>query len=120
MAAAWLLSCAPTWAAADIPLPPTLDTSPQANEPATTVQPPPDLPAESDSRAPVKTEVNIIHQKEATVEEYRVNGKLRYAKITPKKGKPYYMVDTDGDGILDTRENNFENPPINRWILMEW
>ncbi len=110
--------CIPAWAAADAPLPPTLEAAPLA--PATTVQPPPDLPAESDSRIPAKTEVNIINQKDALIEEHRVNGKLRYAKITPKKGKPYYMVDTDGDGTLDTRENNFENPPINRWILMEW
>ena len=118
--AAWMSVCVPAWAAVDAPLPPTLEAPTPANEPATTVQPPPDLPAESDSRIPAKTEVNIINQKDATIEENRVNGKLRYAKITPKKGKPYYMVDTDGDGALDTRENNFENPPINRWILMEW
>ncbi|MBI3560920.1 MAG: DUF2782 domain-containing protein [Gammaproteobacteria bacterium] len=103
------------------PPPPSLEapnTDKIAPEPDVVV--PPDLPKESDSREPPKPEVNIIHREDATVEEYRVGGKLRYAKIIPKHGKPYYMVDTDGDGTLDTRYNDLENPPVNQWILMEW
>ena len=45
---------------------------------------------------------------------------MRYVKITPKKGKPYYFVDTNGDGILDERFDNLDNPPINQWILLRW
>jgi hypothetical protein len=104
--------------------PPSLTETPAAttNQPAP--QPevivPPDLPKESDSREPIKPEVNIIHKGDTTIEEYRVGGRLRYAKIIPKVGKPYYMVDTNGDGTLDTRYNDLENPPVNQWILMEW
>ena len=81
--------------------------------------PPPPLPEELNNQLP-EPEVTIVHSKESTIEEYRVNGQLRYAKITPSKGPAYYMVDTDGDGLLDKRDDNLDNPPINQWILMSW
>ena len=65
-------------------------------------------------------EVTIIQNKDATVEEVRVQGKLRYAKITPKIGKPYYLYDSNGDGILDATETDIKKANINQWILMEW
>jgi len=74
-----------------------------------------------DSRNIPVPEVNIIHRKDTTIEEYRVNGRLRYVKITPKIGKPYYLVDRDGDGELETRHSDLDGiPPINEWILLEW
>ena len=81
----------------------------------------PTLPnEEEDSRNIPQPEVHIIRKKDVVIEEYRVNGHLRFIKITPSIGNPYYMVDTDGDGVLETREDNFANPPINQWILLEW
>lgn len=81
----------------------------------------PSLPDEADdSRNIPQPEVRIIRKKDAVIEEYRVNGQLRFIKITPSVGSPYYMVDTDGDGVLETRNDNFANPPINQWILLEW
>jgi len=87
--------------------------------------PPPALPSDApesdDSRIIPEPEVTIIHKKEMTIEEYRVDGKLRYVKITPQKGKPYYLVDRDGDGVLESRHNPLDGPPpINQWILLEW
>jgi hypothetical protein len=73
-----------------------------------------------DSRNIPEPEVRIIRKKDTVIEEYRVNGRIRFVKITPSSGSPYYMVDTDGDGILETRDDNFTNPPINQWILLEW
>jgi len=82
---------------------------------------PPSLPDEADdSRNIPQPEVRIIRKKDVVVEEYRVNGRLRFIKITPSIGNTYYMVDTDGDGVLEKREDNFSNTPINQWILLEW
>jgi len=81
--------------------------------------PPPPLPEDNRDQLP-EPEVTIVHRKDAVIEEYRVNGQLRYAKITPSKGPAYYMVDTDGDGLLDKRDDNLDNPPINVWILHRW
>ncbi len=108
------------FAADDIPPPPSLI---KAEEKFTTTanQVAPTLPDEADdSRNIPQPEVRIIRKKDTVIEEYRVNGRLRFIKITPSVGSPYYMVDTDGDGILETREDNFTNPPINQWILLEW
>jgi len=65
-------------------------------------------------------DVNIIQNKDATIEEVRVNGKLRYAKITPKIGKPYYLYDSDGDGVLDATETDIKKANVNQWILKKW
>ena len=80
--------------------------------------PPPPLP--EDNTGLPEPEVTIVHKKDSVIEEYRINGQLRYAKIKPSKGPAYYMIDTDGDGILDKRDNNLDNPPINQWIPLRW
>ena len=81
--------------------------------------PPPPLPEEPADQLP-EPEVKIIHREDRIVEEVSVNGQLRYVKITPKKGVPYYIVDTDGDGVLDQQFNSLDNPNINQWILLRW
>lgn len=108
--------------AADIMPPPTLQDSEQAvSAPNHTETPPPALPLlEDDSRNIPEPEVRIIRKKDTVIEEYRVNGSLRFIKVTPTSGPAYYLVDTDGDGVLETRENDLDNPPINRWILLQW
>lgn len=104
----------------DIPPPPSLNKA-EKKFTTTNNQNVPTLPDEADdSRNIPQPEVRIIRKKDTVIEEYRVNGHLRFVKITPSVGNPYYMVDTDGDGVLETREDNFSNPPINQWILLEW
>ncbi len=90
-----------------------------AEEETLEVPPPPPELLEGDKHLP-EPEVTIIQRKDAIVEEYRVNGQLRYAKITPVKGPAYYMVDTDGDGLLETRHDDLRNPPVQQWILFKW
>ena len=104
----------------NIPPPPSLNKA-EKDFTATNNQAAPTLPdEEDDSRNITQPEVRIIRKKDTVIEEYRVNGRLRFIKITPSVGAPYYMVDTDGDGVLETREDNFSNPPINQWILLKW
>jgi hypothetical protein len=55
------------------------------------------------------------------VEEYRVGGQLYMIKVTPEKGVSYYLVDTDGDGSLETRRNELsEQFAIPQWTLKRW
>jgi hypothetical protein len=123
---AWLLSLAGVsraWAA-DMSPPPAAGSQTK-NEQAEPQKRPPDLPSDAqpsdDSRILPKPEVSIIHEKDKTVEEYRVGGKLRYVKITPKHGKPYYLVDRNGDGIPETYYDPLKGPPpINQWLLLKW
>ncbi len=119
-----LLGAAPVLQAAPpefkAPPPPELDKSQAAPGAAK-----PPAPAEQQKQAAeqaqeLQPQVTIIKRKRATIEEYRVAGKLRYVKITPAKGAPYYLFDTDGDGILETRSNSLDNPSVNQWILFRW
>ena len=110
-------------AADNVPPPPSMDkskTNTTVNN-KTKREKIPVLPNEADdSRNIPQPEVRIIKKKDTVIEEYRVNGKIRYIKITPRSGPAYYMVDKDGDGVVETRENDLDNPPINQWILLEW
>lgn len=107
-------------AADDIATPPSL-TKEEEKFTTKSNQEIPTIPdAEDDSRIIPEPEVRIIRKKDTVIEEYRVKGQLRFVKITPSVGPAYYMIDTDGDGILETRENDLDNPPINQWILLEW
>lgn len=68
----------------------------------------------------LQPEVTIVRRGNETIEEYRVGGQLYMIKITPSKGAPYYLLDTDGDGSLETRRNDLENPSIVQWRIFTW
>ena len=58
---------------------------------------------------------------EPMIEEFRVNDRVFMIKVTPEKGFSYYLVDTDGDGRLDSRRNALEpNFLVPQWTLMRW
>jgi hypothetical protein len=81
--------------------------------------PPP--PAAVESGEPLEPEVTIIQGERETIQEYRVNGQLYMIKVVPKKGYPYYLVDTNGDGRLETR---YTDPGahllVPHWVLFRW
>ncbi len=54
-----------------------------------------------------------------TIEEYRVAGNLRMVKVTPARGAPYYLYDSDGDGRLDKSKDNSDISPV-YWKLYGW
>ena len=83
--------------------------------------PPPKLPQPLENGKSVEPEVSIIHTDKATVEEYRINGHLYMIKITPKIGKPYYLIDQNGDGQWEGKISNIYNPPhVPQWVLFSW
>ena len=95
--------------AADAPPPPPLepvpDLAPQAPQSSETVEP----------------QVTIVQRKEETIEEYRIHGQLYMIKVTPKKGPPYYLVDTNGDGRLDARRSELDPKLlIPAWVIFKW
>ena len=53
------------------------------------------------------------------IEEYRVAGQLHVVKVTPVTGPTYYLVDSNGDGLLDSSEGEGPVSPV-YWKLFEW
>ena len=52
-------------------------------------------------------------------EEYYVAGQVRVVKITPKRGPVYYLVDSNGDGILDSSKGEGSVSPV-QYKLFGW
>ena len=53
------------------------------------------------------------------IEEYRVGGQLQVVKVTPLRGPTYYLIDSNGDGLLDSSEGEGPVSPV-YWKLFEW
>ncbi|MCB1748347.1 MAG: DUF2782 domain-containing protein [Gammaproteobacteria bacterium] len=90
----------------EVPPPPPVNIDPQAG-------------AEGDEE--LEPEVTIINRKDATYEEYRLNGRLYMVKVKPVVGPPYYYVDRDGDGLMETRMNErTSKPTVPQWVIFSW
>jgi hypothetical protein len=82
---------------------------------------PPPIPDPVESGEVLEPEVRIIVRDDARIEEYRINNQLYMVKVTPRRGAPYYLVDTTGDGRLDTRRHELEPDFVApSWILFRW
>ncbi|MEE9492040.1 MAG: DUF2782 domain-containing protein [Gammaproteobacteria bacterium] len=69
----------------------------------------------------LEPEVRIIKHDDKTVHEYRLRGELYLVKIVPKKGKPYYLVDSDGNGSLETETSELDpRLLVPTWVLFRW
>lgn len=53
------------------------------------------------------------------IDEYRVQGQLQVVKVTPKRGAPYYLIDSNGDGRLDSSKGEGPVSPV-MWKLFQW
>lgn len=50
-----------------------------------------------------------------------MGGRLYMVKITPDKGPSYYLVDSDGDGNLETRRFEISQDfAVPQWTLKRW
>jgi hypothetical protein len=69
----------------------------------------------------IEPTVTIRDEEDRRVEEYSRNGQVYMVKITPKVGLPYYYIDSDGDGNLETTPNKGIAPvqPVH-WKVKEW
>jgi hypothetical protein len=68
----------------------------------------------------VQPEVTIVERDDGVVYEYRVKGQLYMAKVVPASGPSYYLLDTDGDGILDVQRSGTPDLAVPQWLLFSW
>jgi hypothetical protein len=81
---------------------------------------PPELPDPLETGENIEPVVTIIKKDDATIEEYRVNGNLYMVKVTPVVGPSYYLIDNNGDGQLNTRRRELDDPIVPTWVLFRW
>lgn len=83
----------------DVPIPEKVEASATPDDPPT---------------VSIRTEANGDR-----IEEYRQNGRIYMVKVTPKRGPPYYLMDTDGNGRLNRDDRDPRVSPVH-WAIYEW
>jgi hypothetical protein len=61
--------------------------------------------------------VRIAPQEGDRVEEVRENGRVTMIKVTPAGGKPYYLIDTTGNGVWARRESLDDGVRVPMWTI---
>ncbi|MCU1718587.1 DUF2782 domain-containing protein [Pseudomonas sp. 5P_3.1_Bac2] len=64
-------------------------------------------------------DVTIRQDGDRTIHEYRVNGFLYAVKVTPKNGKPYFLVRADGSDGQFVRSDS-PDMLIPAWEIFSW
>ncbi|MGB5734873.1 MAG: DUF2782 domain-containing protein [Thiohalocapsa sp.] len=82
--------------------------------------PAPSSPPPATSDDLIEPEVTIIETDTEVIYEYRVNGRVYMVKIQPQVGPPYYMMDIDGDGLLDVQNQRPPELAVPQWLLFSW
>lgn len=101
--AAFVLASLPALAADKAPAPPPGST------------PVPDgAPTPGEIREPSITIRTVRGQR---LEEYRLRGKLYMVRVTPPRGKPYYLIDQMGRGGFSRHEGPAEPTAVPQWVL---
>ncbi len=58
---------------------------------------------------------------EARAQEYRARDRVFMIRIWPAKGPPYFLVDLDGDGRLETRRSDLDPEVLTpQWVVGRW
>ena len=92
----------------------------QAQKPPPKLEPlpePPPPPPMAEEGEPV---VRIPVQEGDKVEEVREGGRVVMLKVTPAHGKPYYLVDTTGNGNWMRRDSLDDGVRVPMWPIHTW
>lgn len=81
---------------------------------------PPSLPPASLGGEAIEPEVTIIERGREVIYEYRIRGRLYMVRIEPVAGPPYYLLDVDGDGVMDVQDDRPWNMAVPQWTLFSW
>jgi hypothetical protein len=81
-------------------------------EPLPYIPPPPGM-----VDADLEPQISIKQKGEDRVEEYRIKGQLYMIKVTPPHGKPYYLVDQKGDGMMRRYDDLSPNFVVPMWVI---
>lgn len=94
------------------PAPPPPPLEPLAEAPP----PPPEIANDPE----LEPQVTIIRRDRETIEEYRVSGRLTMVKVTPKVGRPYYLVAEGPDGSFVRRDSLDTSLRVPMWLLFSF
>ena len=94
----------------------------QPAPPPPNLEPLPDIPAPPNAVADSELEpqVTIIRREGELVEEVRIGGELKFIRVTPRHGRPYYLI-PDGSGQNFVRRDSLDpGLKVPLWVLFSW
>ncbi len=62
-------------------------------------------------------EITIRSKGRERIEEYRLKGKLYMLRVTPPKGRPYYLVDQTGRGEFTRQDGPVPAGAVPQWVI---
>ncbi|TCJ16310.1 DUF2782 domain-containing protein [Parasulfuritortus cantonensis] len=92
-----------------------VDDKPPQLQPVPEIAPPPGV-----QDPDLEPKVTISRRGDDKVEEYRLHGRLYMIKVTPRHGKPYYLVDQRGDGLMRRYDDLSPNLVVPMWMIKEF
>lgn len=92
-----------------------VDEKPPKLEPVPEIAPPPGV-----KDPDLEPQVTITRKGENKVEEYRMHGRLYMVKVTPRNGKPYFLIDQRGDGLMRRYDDLSPNLVVPMWMIKEF
>ena len=85
-------------------------------EPLPEIAPPPELAGDPD----LEPQITIRKKEGETIEEARVNGHLKWIKVTPAHGRPYFLI-PDAGGVRYVRRDSLDyGLKVPMWLIFEF
>ena len=107
-----------TATSAQVPPPPPPLPDPSFVPAVPQITPPAGPAATSDPD--LDTQITILKREDNVVEEFRIKGELRYVKVTPRHGRPYYLI-PDGSGYTYLRRDSLDiSLKVPMWVLFSF
>ena len=90
--------------------------APAKSEP---LAPPPPPPADVLGNEDLEPQVVINRTDTQTTEEVRIGGQLRYVRVTPRYGRPYYLI-PEPNGTFIRRDGVDSTTKVPMWVLFSF
>jgi hypothetical protein len=91
------------------------------SQPPPVLEPLPEIPPPTGvDEADTTPQITVKQRDRDTVEEARVNGIIVWIKVTPRYGRPYYLIPSGGGNMYIRRDSldTALKPPM--WVLFSW
>ena len=102
--------------------PPPQTTPPQTTPPQTAppLEPLPETPPNLIYSGALN-QISIAQQTPTqTVEEASINGTLVWVRVTPRYGRPYYLIPSDGGSTFIRRDSLDTGLKVPAWVIFSW
>ena len=85
-------------------------------EPLPEIPPPPELASDPE----LEPQITIRRNEGETIEEARVNGQLKWIKVTPRHGRPYFLIPDVGGTRYLRRDSLDYGLKVPMWLIFEF